>query len=120
MISSDELFRTNVHSPESRLNSKVHSLSTPGPRLLTPSFEGCLTPEFVITETSNPPIGTGASFEIEIIARTTSSSSSLISILTLMTSAFNEPLLPEVGTPMSLAYLATNATILEANHTTSA
>jgi hypothetical protein len=79
-------------------------------------MELCFTPEFVITETSNPPIGTGASLEIVMVAITTSSSSSLMSILTLITSACNEPLLPEVDTLISLTYLATNATILEANH----
>ncbi len=86
-ISLEDPVRTKVHSPESSGNSKVQSLWIPGPRLVTPSCEWCLAPRCVITATSRPPIGTGASFVIDTLAITTSSSSSLMSILMSITSA---------------------------------
>ena len=86
-ISDEEPAKTNVHSPESSGNSKVQSLWIPGPRLVTPSCEWCFAPRCVITATSRPPIGTGASFVIDTLAITTSSSSSLMSILMSITSA---------------------------------
>jgi hypothetical protein len=75
----------------------------PGPKLVTPSNEEYFSPELVITQTSRPPIGTGASLVMETFVIMTSSSSSLMSILMVRISACNEPLFPEVGTLMSLA-----------------
>ena len=113
-MSAEEPLRTNVHSPESNGNSNVQSLCIPGPRLVTPSCDMCLAPEFVTAATSKPPIGTGASFVIATVAMMTSSSSSLMSILMLTTSACKEPLLPVVATlipspiiPLKQPYLNT-------------
>ena len=83
---------------------------------MTPSFEPYFRPSFVITETSNPPIGTGASLEIDTVTCMTSSSSSSISILISRISALKEPFVPEVAVVMSLTRLSTNPAILEDNH----
>ena len=112
-MSEDGPESTNVHSPWSSGNSKFQFLSTPGPKLVTPSTDWYLRPSLVMIETSNPPIGTGASLAIETTAWITSSSSSLMSILISRISALREPFFPEVEAAMSPTHQSTIATILE-------
>ena len=116
LMSESEPESANVHSPESRGNSKFQFLSTPGPKLVTPSIELYFLPSLVMTDTSRPPIGTGASFDMEIVVWITSSSSSSISILISRISALKEPFFPEVAAVMSPTIPSTNATVLEYNH----
>jgi len=112
---SDLFSMINVHSPESSGNSNVQSLCLPGPRLVTPSIEVCLTPVLLTMYESNSPTGTGASLETEIVVKITSSSSSLISIRMSTTSAFRGPLFPIIEVDIVSTYTATYAAILEAN-----
>ena len=63
---------------------------TPGPREVIPSLEDISWPSLVVILIFNPPIGIAASFVKVTTARTTSSSSSSISIFTSVSLASRE------------------------------
>ena len=79
-----------VHWPFSRGNSKVKVRVTPGPREVIPSLAETSCPSLVVIQIFNPPIGIAASFVRVTTARTTSSSSSSISIFTSVSLASRE------------------------------
>ncbi len=71
---------SNVQVPVSKGNSKVKLRVSPGPKDEIPDCEETFLPSLVRTEISNPPRGIDASLVMSTVTKSTSSSSSSMSI----------------------------------------